>query len=146
MNSSCHELHEVNNAALAAAVSNFLAEISHRPLHRVDGHTITNSKDAVDFADCTSVWLHRVIVNGVPDTYLRAADMRDRSWVIFDLRSLLPDFAQESRGARAIDVPGLIYWGARVKYHTASVFLRHVGRAARLVATPANNELNGGDE
>ena len=80
----------------------------------------------IRFYDGATVKLHQVIVQGVADMFLRACDMEDGTFAIFDMRSVDGNIGNEIRAAHRHDVPGIVYSTLRLKYTSAASFVSHL--------------------
>ncbi len=78
-----------------------------------------HDQQAVLLPDSQVITMHRVRLDGIEDTYLRAVSHGDFLMVVFNLVDVAPNL-WGLHDAPAVDVPGLILFSLRAMYPTAA--------------------------
>jgi hypothetical protein len=89
-------------------------------------------RQEVVFADGTSIWLHRVEHQGIPQLFLRDVGGPSAGATV-DLRRLVPELATDLPVASTRDVPGLVHFSLRGRFQSAQQLLDAIGEPGRLV-------------
>lgn len=91
----------------------------HRILLRHGGTEVLHQAWPVTWPDGTALALHPVRLNGVDSLFLRALQLNDGTWIVFDVRKLWRALDEELRLMPARDVPGVIRYTLQFNFGTA---------------------------
>lgn len=76
-------------------------------------------RQEVEFSDGSRLWLLRVEKHqGVPELFLRELSL-PAGGVVIDLRKLVPELERDLPVANSRDVPGIVHFSLRGRFHTA---------------------------
>ena len=91
-------------------------------LRQVGPYAVLTRRYEIQFADGTAVWLHDVIHQGAPATFLRAlvtpGDVA--SVIVFDTRKLDDGLDEDLRACPRRDAPGIVFYTLRARFKTAA--------------------------
>lgn len=107
----------------------FMAAPSHHDSQVTQHGVGVPGNQEVMFKDGSSIWLHRVMVHGVPDLFLRDLDVPLKG-VRIDLRQLLTDVEKELPTTSTRDVAGYVGISLKLKFATLAAFIAAVAPEA----------------
>ncbi len=95
--------------------------IDTRIIHREGRFAVQAQQQLVDWPDHSRVTLHPVVAGSVDDTFLRALQLDELRWAVFDVRDVLDTaFEQDVRSLPRSDTDGLVFYGLRLGYRNAA--------------------------
>lgn len=81
------------------------------------------------FRDGSAIGVHPVIGAGVPMLFMRAL-RTDASWLVFDLRRLVPAIEPDLHLSVGRDQPGVVFYSLRLAYPGAEACVAAIRHAA----------------
>ena len=83
-------------------------------------HTVQGQRFEIMFPDGSTIGLHPVLHDGLPQMFLRALRHGPTRLIVFDLRDVCKDLDVEIRKTAARDVPGVVFYTLRQRFGTAA--------------------------
>lgn len=101
-----------------------MALIDKTIIARNEQHLVLAEHATVNFCDGSTLAVHRVdTASGLTTPWLRAVREGDFFWV-FDCLQLVPDFVEHFKQAPERDNTGVVLYGLRFSYPTASILMQ----------------------
>jgi len=92
-------------------------------------------RQEVIFRDGGAVWLHQVLVSGMPDLFKRRIEQVNGEWAVIDLRKMVPGLHVDLPATATRDVPGTVHFSLRCAFPTIDAFRAAVRK--QFIATEA---------